>query len=135
MSEKNRAIIRRVFEEFLNQGNMSVIDEIDAPDFVWRGPGGQQVNGPEAHKQLAGSFLKSFPDLHFTVEDMIAEGDKVVVRWTMRGTHQGDLMGIAATGKQVTLPGILISRIADGRVVEDWDSFDRLDMMQQLGVA
>ncbi len=132
MSEKNKAIIRRVFEELLNQGDMSVIDEIDAPNFVWRGPGGQEVKGPEAHKQLAGSFLKAFPDLHFTVEDMIAEGDKVVVRWTMRGTHQGDLMGIAPTGKQVTLPGILISRIAEGRVVEDWDSFDRLDMMQQL---
>ena len=134
MSEENKAIIRRVFNELLNQADMSVIDEIDAPDFVWHGPGGQEVRGPEAHKQLAGSLCKAFVDLHFTIEDMIAEGDKVVARWTLRGTHKGDLMGVAPTGKQVTLPGILISRIAEGRVAEDWDSYDQLDLMRQLGV-
>jgi len=132
--EANKAIARRLYEEAVNPKNLDVIDEIFATDFVGRPAGNPDVHGPEGVKQFFAMLFDPFPDIHATVEDMFAERDKVVCRVTYFGTHQGELMGIPPTEKQVTLTGIVIFRIADGKIVEDWGVADFLGMMQQVGV-
>ena len=112
--EQNKAFVQRYVEEPWNKGNVDALDELCAPNFHLEGFG-----GVEAFKEAIRGFRKSFPDLHFTVEEIIAEGDKVAYRWTARGTHQGEYQGIAPTGKTVTSTGITIIRIVDGKVVED----------------
>jgi len=130
-TEENKAVLRRN-EEVFNKGNLAVADETIATNYILHGPGGQEFKGPEGFKQLVTMFRTAFPDLHATVEDMVAEGDKVAHRLILRGTHKGDLMGIAPTGKQVTLSAITISRFVGGKEVEGWSI---TDMLQQLGVA
>jgi steroid delta-isomerase-like uncharacterized protein len=135
VSEENKAIFRRYVEEVGNEGNLDLVDEIFS-DYVSHQPDGSVLErGPEDVKRFMGEFRSAFPDFHTTVEDQIAEGDKVATRWTMRGTHEGEFRGIAPTGKQITVTGIGIFRFSDGKVVESWDNFDQLGMMQQLGVA
>ncbi len=134
MSEENKAIVRRDFEEVWNQGNLVVADEIFDANYVAHGLGVELPPGPEGFKQFVSVYRSAFPDLHFTIEDQIAEGDRVVVRWTTRGTHKGELMGIPATGKPVVVTGIDIFHISSGKVVESWTNWDALGMMQQLGV-
>ena len=134
-TEENKAIIRRNWEEVFNKGNLAVADENMATNYIYHGPGGQEIKGPEGFKQLITMYRTVFPDFHATVEDMFAEGDKVAHRVTARGTHKGDLMGIAPTGKQVTMAVITISRFAGGKEVEAWSSVDMLGVMQQLGAA
>ena len=131
-TEENKALVRRSSEGF-NKQNMAALDELFVPDYVWHGPGVFGDMDLAAWKQMAPAWYTAFPDSHFTVEDLIAEGDKVVLRYTTRATHQGEFIGVPATGKVVTLTGISISRLASGKVVEDWDSFDALGLMQQLG--
>ena len=132
--EENKAIVRRAFEEVWNQGKLDVIDEIFAIDYVGHMPGSPDLHGPKGFKQFVTMNRTAFPDIQFTVEDQIAEGDKVVIRWSSTGTHKGELMGIPPTGVQVTSTGIGISRISGGKAVEDWDNWDALGMLQQLGV-
>ncbi len=134
-TEKNKAVIRRVFEEAMNKGDLAVADEGIASNYVFHGPVGQEFKGPEEFKQLVSMYRTAFPDLHCVIEDMVAEGDKVSARSTIRGTHKGNLMGIAPTGKQVTVTGIVIVRFVGGREVEAWSVMDLLSMMQQLGVV
>lgn len=135
MSEQNKAVVRRIVDELWNKGSLAVVDELVATNYV-----GHFVLRPEplrgraAFNHFASGFFAGFPDLHFNVEDVIAEGDKVVARWTATATHQGELMGIPATGKPVTLSGTWIHRIVGGQIVEQWGVFDTLGMMQQLGV-
>jgi predicted ester cyclase len=112
--EENKAFVQRYVEEPWNKGNVDVLDELCGPGFHLEGLG-----GVEAFKAAILGFRQSFPDLHFTVEEMIAEGDKVAYRWTARGTHQGEYEGIAPTGKPITSTGITIIRIVDGKVLED----------------
>jgi steroid delta-isomerase-like uncharacterized protein len=132
--EQNKANNRRVFEEAFNQGKLAVIDEVCAPNYVLYDPTGP-VHTPEGFKQFISVYRTAFPDLHFTIEDEIAEGDKVVMRWTSRGTHRGELMGIPPTGKQSTVTGITIARAAaNGKFEEVWNNLDTLGMLQQLGV-
>ncbi len=133
-TEENKALSRRLIEEVWNQGNLAVIDELIAPNYVDHDPTGP-IQGPEGMKQFVSMYLTAYPDTHFTIEDQIAEGDRVVTRWTARGTHKGPLMGIPPTGKQVTVAGISIDRVVNGKLVEDWTSYDALGMMQQLGVV
>jgi len=128
-------MLRRNCEEVLSKGNLAVVDELQATNYVYHGSGGQEFKGPEGFKQLVTMLRTAFPDLHVTVEDMVAEGDKVAHRLTLRGTHKGDFMGIAPTGKQVTFAAIVISRFAGGKEVEAWANLDQLGMMQQLGVV
>ncbi len=130
--EANKAILRRITEEALNQRNLSLVDEFYATDYVFHLPGTPDIHGPEGFKQYFSTAFAAFPDFHLTTEDMIAEEDKVVSRVTIRGTHKGEFMGIPPTGKEVTATGILIQRFADGKIVEDWESFDFLGFMQQL---
>ena len=132
--EENKAISRRVIEEGWNQGKLAVIDEIYATDYVGHYVGSPDNHGPEGEKQFVTMYRTAFPDFHITVHDMIAEGDKVVIRWTATGTHQGDLMSIPPTGVQETHTGISIAHIAGGKLVEFWCNWDALGMMQQLGV-
>jgi steroid delta-isomerase-like uncharacterized protein len=134
MSEVNKAIVHRSFEEVWNQGKLVVADEIYDASFVAHGLGVELPPGPEGFKQFVSVYRSAFPDLHFTIEDQFAEGDRVVARWTARGTHKGELMGIPATGKPVVVTGIDIYHIRSGKAVESWINWDALGMMQQLGV-
>ena len=135
VSEENKAIFRRYVEEVGNEGNLDLVDEIFA-DYVSHQPDGSVLErGPEDVKRFMGEFRSAFPDFHTTIEDQIAEDDRVATRWTMRGTHEGEFRGIAPTGKQMTVTGIGIFRFSDGKVVESWDNFDQLGMMQQLGAV
>jgi predicted ester cyclase len=133
-TEDNKAVVRRFYEEVLNQKKRAVLDEVFDPNVVdhFAPPG--TPGGLEGANQIFDMFLTAFPDLHFTVEDMIAEGDRVVARATMSGTQQGPFMGIPPTGKHVTITGIDINRFVGGKSVEHWVEMDRLGLMQQLGV-
>ena len=126
-------MLRRVVEEAFNKGNLAVVDELIAPNYVFHVPG-NEVKGPEGFKQYVTMMRTAFPDVHVTLEDMIGEGDKVATRATLRGTHKGDLMGIAPTGKQFTTTGFDIIRFAGGKEVEAFGAADMLAMYQQLGV-
>ena len=133
-TEKNKALVHRVFEEGFNQNKASVIDELIAPNYVnydFPAP----APGREGFKIVTSMFLAAFPDMHITLEEKIAEGDKVVTRGYFTGTHQSEFMGIAATGKQVNVKYIDIWRVKDGQLVENWVQMDLLGLMQQLGVA
>lgn len=135
MSEQNKALARRFVEEVFGRRNLGIIDQLISPDHIWHGPGGEEVHGPAGSRQMMEMYLSAFPDLTMTIDDLVAEGDKVVVRWTGHGTHKGALLGAAPTGKTVTAHGIVISRIKDGRIVEDWEQFDQLSMLQQIGIV
>jgi steroid delta-isomerase-like uncharacterized protein len=135
MSDENKAIVRREVEDLFGQGNLDAADEIYAPDYVGHTPDvPEDIRGVEAARQYAASFRNAFPDLQATVVDQLADGDKVATRFTGRGTHEGDLEGIAPTGNRMEITGIVISRIEGGKIVEDWTNYDGLGMMQQLGV-
>ncbi len=133
-TEDNKAAVRRFYEEVINKKNLAAIDEFIDPHGIDHALPPGMPGGIEGSKQFIGMYLTAFPDLHFTVEDMIAEGDRVVSRLTTRGTHKGALMGIPPTGKQVTITGIDINRIVGGKSVEHWLEMDTMGMMQQLGV-
>jgi steroid delta-isomerase-like uncharacterized protein len=132
--ESNKLLAQRVWEEVWHQGQLSQIDDLFTTDFVRHDPGGRELQGTEQNRQFIGSLRAAFPDVHYTVEDQIAEGDKVVVRYRFRGTHLGAFQGMPPTGKQVTYTGILIYRIGDGKIAEQWTEFDLLGFLRQLGV-
>jgi steroid delta-isomerase-like uncharacterized protein len=132
MSEQNKTLVRRVIEEVYNQGNLAMADELSASDLVIHLTL-QEIHGREGAKQYVAALRAAFPDLHITIEDQIAEGDRVMTRWTARGTHTGEFQGILPTGKQIRMAGTDIDRIADGKTVECWILVDELSMMQQLG--
>lgn len=132
--EQNKALIRRFYEEVWNRGNLDVAYEVFAADYERHDlRPGNPLSGPEGQKQIASDFRSAFPDLHMTVDVMIAEGDMVVARWTTEGTNTGAWGSIPATGKHVKFSGVNIFRIADGKVVEIWNHRDDLGVMQQLG--
>jgi steroid delta-isomerase-like uncharacterized protein len=135
LSEENKAIVRQQEEELFTQGNLDAADEVYAPDYVGHDPSNsEEVRGLEAAKRAASDYRQAFPDLRVTVEDLIAEGDRVAARLRFRGTHLGELDGIAPTGRRVDCTGIVISRIEEGKIAEDWANFDDLGMMRQLGL-
>ena len=136
MSEEKKAVVRRyneLVEQYWRTGDADAFDEVVAPDFAHHSPG--LPPDLEGMKQALPMFRGAFPDMRLTVEDMIAEGDKVVDRVTVRGAHEGELMGIPASGKQVEFMETHISRIADGKIVERWGEWDALGMMQQIGAV
>ena len=133
--EQNKEIAARLHEEVVNQKNLSALDDYVATDVVWHNPPPGLAPGMEGYKQFFPMLYAAFPDWHATVEDVIAEGDKVVQRITGGGTHKGEWMGIAATDKQVTMTGILIYRIAGDKIVEEWLQYDVMGLMQQLGAV
>jgi predicted ester cyclase len=131
-TEENKALSRRVIEDIFNKQNPALADELIDANFIDHGMG---FKGPEGFKNYVTTFTTAFPDLHLTIDDMVAEGDKVAMRLTARGTHKGDFMGIAPTGKQFTASGIVIQRIAGNKMAEGWLVNDVLGIMQQLGVV
>lgn len=135
MSEENVALIRRLYDEVWNQKKLERLDELVAADQVDHSLPPGYPPGSEGAKAFIGMYLNAFPDLEITLEDIFAAGDKVASRWIATGTHSGELMGIPATGKRVTVTGISINRISGGKVVENWGEFDALGMMQKLGVV
>lgn len=137
MSEENKALARRVSGELYNSGGtLDAADDIYAPDVVAHDPNSPgDMHGPEGVKHFASAFGSAFPDRQSTVEDQIAEGDKVVTRYTFSGTHQGEFLGIPPTGNRVQMTGMYLSRISGGKIVEEWNIYDLLGLMQQLGVS
>jgi steroid delta-isomerase-like uncharacterized protein len=134
--EENRALIQHFVEEAFNRGNLGVVDEIYATGYVGHTAGfPAQTPGPEGVKEFVGLFRSAFPDLHTTIEDIVAEGDKVAYRWTSVGTHQGELIGVPPSGNRVELTGITIERIEGGKIVQTWNNFDQLGMMRQVGAT
>lgn len=138
-TEKNKELVRRVLEEGFSKGNVDVLEEVLAEDFVAHAPSepghGEESQDRERLAEEIERNREAFPDMTFMVEELVAEGDTVAVRWSARGTHEGELMGMEPTGKAVTLRGMNFLHVEDGKIVEDWVIWDSLGMMQQLGIG
>lgn len=134
---ENKALSRRFFEEFISEGNLAVADEVLGPDIdhVAHGAPPGTPPGPKGAKQTLTIYRTAFPDLYATVEFQLTEGDRVVTFFTLRGTHKGEFQGIAPTNRPVKISGITIDRIVGGKIVERWAVFDRLGILQQIGVV
>ena len=134
-TEENKAIIRRFLDELWNKGNLAIVDEVVASNWTGHSNLPGMSSSREAARAAVTSTRTAFPDMHVTFDDLIAEEDRVVLRSTTHGTHQGPLVGIPPTGKQVTMSGIAIYRLVDGKIVEQWGVNDMLGLLQQLGVV
>jgi steroid delta-isomerase-like uncharacterized protein len=132
-TDANKAIVQRFVDEILNKGDYAAIDELVAADYVRHMPGGQDIHGPEGLKAQVQQAQEEWDDLTFSAEDMVAEGDRVAVRFVSRPTHSRTAFGIPPTGKQVLYTSMVIYRIADGQIVEDWAEHDMLGLLQQMG--
>lgn len=133
-TSQNKAAIRRLYEEFVNNGNMETFNELVAEDVTEHEEFPGLSPDREGVKQFFAMMRQAFPDLRFVVEEMLAEGDKVVCRFRMQGTHRGEFLGVAPRGNRVDVAAIDVFRLADGQVKEHWGVTDSLSMMQQLGV-
>ena len=134
-AEENKAIIREHLDVLFNQHRVDRTDETVAPDYIDHRPLPGQAPGLEGAKQKWAMYIAALPDLRVTIEEMVAEGDKVAVRWMAEGTHRGELFGIPPTGKYIQGEGISIYRLADGKIAEQREQSDWLELMRQLGVA
>jgi steroid delta-isomerase-like uncharacterized protein len=134
MSDTNKAVVRRLIEAF-NTGNLSVIDELVTNNYVYREPTVGERHDRHGSKDVINTYRTAFSDAKMTIDEQIADGDTVVTRWSGTGTHNGPLFGIPATGRHVTITGIRITHLQNGKVVEDIENYDTLGMMRQLGVV
>ncbi len=134
MSHTNEETMRRLVEEIINNKHLSVIDEIIHPNYVYRTPG-QELHGRQAIRDLFTAYHEALPDLHVKIDDLICTDNKAVLLFTLSGTHQNELMGIPATGKQVNINGMTCSRIENGKIIEEWELLDQLTMFQQLDMV
>ncbi len=130
-TEENKKIVLRSFKEF-DKGELKTIEDLTASNFIDHNPLPGQARGIEGVKQASGIYRAAFPDAKIVVEDLIAEGDKVVIRWTGRGTHKGEFLGVPASSKLVDLRGISIFRVVNGKIVEQWSELNLFDIMQQI---
>jgi steroid delta-isomerase-like uncharacterized protein len=136
MASENKAIVRRLYEEVWNKRRVELVDELMSPSHAMHDNHLPDSGvGPEAYKRNVARYVTGFPDLRFTVEDMVAENDKVAVGWTISGTHKGEFRGISPTGKKVSIEGITINHIADGKIMDSYVNWDALSLLQQFGVA
>ncbi len=135
-ADENIQLLRRWFQEVWNEGRIQTVYELLAPDAVARGQRGAdtEIRGPEEFVKFVGEIRGAFPDIRINVEDVFGNGDKVVLRWSVVMTHTGDTLGMPPSGKTVRSTGISIARIVDGKIVEGWDSWDQLGMLEQIGV-
>jgi len=133
-TEQNKSIVRRWVEEGWNKQNATLIDQLFTPNFYQHETGPETVTSSEALKQFHAGYLAAFPDMHFTIEDLVAEGDRVTWRFKVTGTNKGPLMGAPASGKAVALTGIIIFRFEDSRMAEAWLNLDVLGLLQQVGI-
>jgi steroid delta-isomerase-like uncharacterized protein len=135
-AENNKALVRRYVEDAWNKHNPALVDEIYAADFVDRSPDILGIaHTRDGLKQFMGVYLRAFPDANITIEDQLVDGDRVVTRWTGRGTQTGEFMEMPPSGKKVAVPGVQIDRFSGGKIVEEWTLFDQLGMLQQLGAV
>ena len=134
LTEENKAIVRRVIEELVNKGNLAIADEVLASNYIYHFPT-HDIKGPEGFKEFIGMMRTAFPDLHVTIEDLIAEGDTVAAIFTMRGTFKGELMGIAPTGRQLTFTDAVFVRFENGKEVEATAYANMLSFNEQLGIS
>jgi predicted ester cyclase len=132
--EQNKMKERRLVAEALNKGNLAVVDECLAPDFVYHGPGGAEVKGNDGYRQFLAGLRTAYPDIHVTIENILAEGDLVATRTKCTFTFTGEGSGITPTGRKVTLMGSILDRFKDNKIIEPWEVYDRLDLYQQLGL-
>jgi len=132
MALDSKALVRRWFEEVWNKGRADAIGEMLMPDAAVHGLG-VPAKGPEGFKPFHAAFRDAYPDVHVVLDDVIAEGDLVAARWTAKATHRGAGLGFPATGRPVTITGMVFIRVRDGKIVEGWNNFDQLGMLQQLG--
>ncbi len=133
-TEKNLALINQVLE-LINNRNLDEAFELYDLNYIYHGPGGQELKGRDGIRGLWELFLAAFPDLTSTVDEVISEGNRVALRWTIRGTHTGELFGIPASNKSITLPITEVFRVENGQLAEAWDRYDRLHLMEQIGAA
>jgi steroid delta-isomerase-like uncharacterized protein len=135
MSAENKAIIQRLYKEVWNKRKLEVLSELVSPSHALHGPNfsGSAI-GPEAYKLRVSAFYAAFPDIQWTIEDTVAEKEKVVACWTFSGTHKGDYMGVPATNKKVSVDGVTIHHMADGKIMDSYSTWDALGLLQQLGV-
>lgn len=134
MSEMNRAVVRRVVEELFDTGNLDIADQVFAPDYVDHSPSELESSGLENIKRFVVGWRVAFPDTRSAVEDMIAEGDRVAVRWTTQATHRGEFLGVPPTGNVVTAHWLGIFRLSNGKIIESWDHYETQGLLRQLGV-
>ena len=134
-AEQMRRTIDRVVEEMLNGPNLDVIPQFYTEGFTWHGPGGREMTGLDATREMVGGYLAAFPDLQFTVEQKVAEGDRIASYFRVTGTHDGPLEDIAPTGKKIDIAGLIISRFEGRKIAEEWEVFDELRMLQPIGVV
>jgi steroid delta-isomerase-like uncharacterized protein len=135
MSMENREVLVRRVLTLIDERRLDEAFDLYSADYVYHGPGGQELRGRESIRQLWELFLAGFPDLQSTVDDVITSDDKLVLRWTLRGTHKGEFLGVAPSNKQIVLPIVEIFRIEDGQLVEAWDQYDRLHLLEQIQAA
>jgi steroid delta-isomerase-like uncharacterized protein len=134
MPVESKAIIRRLYEEVWNKRNLAVVDEILSPSHALSEPNAPDSQvGPQAYKATMSRFLTGMPDLRFTIQDLISEKNKVAVVWVMSGTHRGEFDGAPATNKKVSVEGITIHQLENGKILDSYASWDRLGVMQQMG--
>ncbi len=134
--EGNKAVIRRFYEQAWNQKQFDILEETHAPDWIHHDPSNplDLRGGSEGNRARLMEVSAAFPDVHLRLDDLIAEDDQVAVRFTISGTHAGPFAGIPATGKQISVQGMIVHRLQDGKIVEDWAVRDTLGLLQQLGV-
>jgi len=136
MSEENKAIVRRLMDEVWTKGNLSFVDQVFSGNYIHHDSSTPDFGpGPEGEKKRALLYRTAFPDLQFTIEDLIAEGDTVMLRWSSQGTHRAPLNVIAPTGKRVSVSGMTLARFSGGKIVEGWVNWDALGLLQQLNVV
>ena len=132
--EDNKELYRRCWLACFNRGDLSVVDELLAPNYVWHGLG-QEINSHEGVRQLVVMLRSGLPDIQLSIERQLAEGDQVATRWRIQGTHKGTLFDVAPSGKRVNITGIVITRVAQGKIVEEWEEFDQFGLFQQIGTV
>ncbi len=137
-AEENKAVVRRWYIDVFQNGKLDIIDQIFSPDYVnhdTSAPPPGWPRGPQGARAVVATYRGAFPDIHYAIDDQIAQGDRVVTRWTARATNTGPLMGMPPSGKKVTVTGVTIERIAGGKIAETWANFDLLGLLQQIGAV
>jgi steroid delta-isomerase-like uncharacterized protein len=136
LSKENKQLVRRIYEDVRSEGNLELVDELFSPDYVGHDPTAipEEVHGPAGFKEQTIGYRSAFPDLRFTIDALIAEGDEVVARWTVEGTHRGSLSGEPPTRNEVSIAGFGSWRIEEGRVAEHWGVIDLMRLLRGIGV-
>ena len=135
MAAQSAELSRRIFEDVWNRKNLDAIDDLISANYIHHDANSPAASGIDGYKQFVNYYMNAFPDAHFTIDDAFTDSQTEVTRWTVVGTHEGELAGIARTGRRFSVTGISIARIANGKIIESWNNWDALGLMQQLGVV